>query len=164
MALQNITYTNKATMNENASIPAINKCQASDMNEIKSVVNNNANALADYVKEQGTTTAGGTTWTYIKWNSGRVDLYATGSKTGMTIATASGGTYYNTNAKLTLTLPYSLSSVLYIGVQEIGPRSSGIWAYASTISGTTLTTEFRSFAAINSNGACGCNYHLVGTI
>ena len=71
---------------------------------------------------------------------------------------------YNTNAKLTLTLPYSLSSVLYIGVQEIGPRSSGIWAYASTISGTTLTTEFRSFAAINSNGACGCNYHLVGTI
>ena len=36
-----ITYADKSTMNENSSIPAINKCQASDMNEIKSVVNNN---------------------------------------------------------------------------------------------------------------------------
>lgn len=37
-----ITYSDKATMNENSSIPAINKVQASDMNEIKSVVNSNA--------------------------------------------------------------------------------------------------------------------------
>lgn len=36
-----ITYTDKATMNENASVPAINKVQASDMNEIKNVVNTN---------------------------------------------------------------------------------------------------------------------------
>lgn len=36
-----ITYTNKATMNENASIPAINKCQATDMNSIKNAVNEN---------------------------------------------------------------------------------------------------------------------------
>ncbi len=36
-----ITYTDKVTMNENADIPAINKCQAADMNEIKSVVNEN---------------------------------------------------------------------------------------------------------------------------
>ena len=36
-----ITYADKSTMNTNSSIPATNKCQASDMNEIKSVVNNN---------------------------------------------------------------------------------------------------------------------------
>ena len=36
-----ITYANKSTMNENASVPAINKVQASDMNEIKNVVNTN---------------------------------------------------------------------------------------------------------------------------
>jgi hypothetical protein len=115
----------------------------------------------DYVTEQGTSGV----WTYIKWKSGRVDLYGSGSKTGMTIATASAGTYYNVNAKLTLTLPFALSSVLYIGVQETAPRSSGVWAYGTSISGTTLTTEFRTFAAINnSTGSCGCAYHIVGTI
>lgn len=36
-----ITYDDKISINENADIPAINKCQASDMNEIKQVVNEN---------------------------------------------------------------------------------------------------------------------------
>ena len=36
-----ITYTDKVTMNENADIPAINKVKATDMNEIKSVINEN---------------------------------------------------------------------------------------------------------------------------
>ena len=36
-----ITYTDKVTMNENPNIPAINKVQATDMNEIKTVVNSN---------------------------------------------------------------------------------------------------------------------------
>ncbi len=36
-----ITYTDKVTMNENASVPAINKVRAADMNEIKNVVNEN---------------------------------------------------------------------------------------------------------------------------
>lgn len=38
-----ITYVDKVTMNENPDIPAINKCQAADMNEIKTVVNENDN-------------------------------------------------------------------------------------------------------------------------
>ena len=37
-----ITYADKSTMNANANVPAVNKVQASDMNEIKSVVNLNA--------------------------------------------------------------------------------------------------------------------------
>ena len=36
-----ITYDDKISINENADIPAINKCQASDMNEIKNVINEN---------------------------------------------------------------------------------------------------------------------------
>jgi hypothetical protein len=47
MAVQTITYDNKVTLNENSSIADINKCQASDMNEIKAVVNNNANLMGD---------------------------------------------------------------------------------------------------------------------
>jgi hypothetical protein len=45
MAIQKITYSNKAYINENASIAATNKVQATDMNEIKSVVNNNADLI-----------------------------------------------------------------------------------------------------------------------
>lgn len=36
-----ITYANKTFVNQNANVPAINKVQDSDMNEIKSVVNSN---------------------------------------------------------------------------------------------------------------------------
>lgn len=36
-----ITYANKVTLNENTGVDAVNKCRAVDMNEIKSVVNEN---------------------------------------------------------------------------------------------------------------------------
>ena len=50
MAVQTITYDDKQYLNQNADIPATNKVQDTDMNEIKSVVNNNATIL------QGATT------------------------------------------------------------------------------------------------------------
>lgn len=45
MAIQTITYGDKSYLNELPDIPATNKVQDVDMNEIKSVVNNNANEL-----------------------------------------------------------------------------------------------------------------------
>ena len=45
MAVQTITYDDKSYINLNADIPATNKVQDTDMNEIKSVVNNNASEL-----------------------------------------------------------------------------------------------------------------------
>lgn len=45
MAITKITYSNKVDLNENTSIANINKVMASDMNEIKTVVNTNANTL-----------------------------------------------------------------------------------------------------------------------
>ena len=42
MAVQTITYEDKQYLNQNADIPATNKVQDVDMNEIKAVVNNNA--------------------------------------------------------------------------------------------------------------------------
>lgn len=51
MAVSTITYSDKTALNVNADIPDINKVKADDMNEIKSVVNNNAselNNLIDY--------------------------------------------------------------------------------------------------------------------
>lgn len=42
--MDKITYATKSYINENSSVPASNKVQAVDMNEIKTVVNNNADA------------------------------------------------------------------------------------------------------------------------
>lgn len=47
MAVQTITYGDKSYLNQNADIPATNKVQDTDMNEIKSVVNNNANETSN---------------------------------------------------------------------------------------------------------------------
>lgn len=43
--MSKITYTNKVALNENADIPNVNKITDSDMNEIKTVVNNNDDEL-----------------------------------------------------------------------------------------------------------------------
>ena len=47
MAVKTITYGDKSYLNQNAEIPATNKVQDTDMNEIKSVVNNNALELTN---------------------------------------------------------------------------------------------------------------------
>lgn len=61
MAVQTITYGDKSYLNENADIPATNKVQDTDMNEIKSVVNNNANILQ-----------GETTYSLNEINTGKI--------------------------------------------------------------------------------------------
>lgn len=43
--MSKITYTNKVAINENADIPNVNKVTDDDMNEIKTVVNNNDDEL-----------------------------------------------------------------------------------------------------------------------
>ena len=53
--MQTITYDAKSYINENPSVPASNKVQASDMNEIKNVVNANANATHKWVSVGDTT-------------------------------------------------------------------------------------------------------------
>ena len=42
-----IQFENKVALNENANIPDVNKCKATDMNEIKSVVNGNDDLVGD---------------------------------------------------------------------------------------------------------------------
>lgn len=100
--MSKITYTNKVDLYEDTSIADINKVKASDMNEIKTVVNNNddtttnnTNAIGtladlsttnkdnlvnainelsvDYIVEQGTSDI----WSYRKWNSGLVECWTT---------------------------------------------------------------------------------------
>lgn len=58
MAIQKIEYQNKVSIQDDPEVPEINKVTDSNMNEIKSVVNNNADILEDidlsdyYTKEE----------------------------------------------------------------------------------------------------------------
>ena len=45
--MSKITYADKEILYINADVPAINKCQTSDMNEIKQVVNENDNKVGE---------------------------------------------------------------------------------------------------------------------
>lgn len=45
MAIQTITYSDKTALNSNSGVADANKVNATDMNEIKSVTNNNASEL-----------------------------------------------------------------------------------------------------------------------
>lgn len=47
MAVQTITYDDKSYLNQNSDIADVNKVNDSDMNEIKTVVNNNATELTN---------------------------------------------------------------------------------------------------------------------
>ena len=57
MAVQTITYEDKQYLNQNADIPATNKVQDTDMNEIKSVVNNNSSELSTVFSNMQVVTA-----------------------------------------------------------------------------------------------------------
>lgn len=52
-----ITYADKTAMNVNSSVPDINKVNASDMNEIKLVVNNNYTELLNAINDKNIMTA-----------------------------------------------------------------------------------------------------------
>ena len=62
-----ITYDNKSYLNQNGSVPNVNKVNDTDMNEIKTVVNTNYDAMIDelYYKANDTFevgSSGGTTY------------------------------------------------------------------------------------------------------
>lgn len=52
MAVQTITYDNKQYLNQNTSIADVNKINDTDMNEIKSVVNNNAIEVTNIINAE----------------------------------------------------------------------------------------------------------------
>lgn len=57
-----INYADKVALNSNSGIADINKCNATDMNEIKKALNN-------YVQTGWYTGKTGTTYTYVSWNA-----------------------------------------------------------------------------------------------
>lgn len=162
-----INYNDKQFLYQTADIPAENKVNDVDMNEIKEVVNDNdddfnafKSDIDDYVTGRYNNGAG---WAWTVWKSGRVELTGRVQHTGLSMTTQSAGTYYgqnNTGTKTT-TLPVTLASQHLILTAEAGSRSSGVYVYNANASGNTVTTEFRAFAS-STNASCGVWYYIVG--
>lgn len=119
MAVQTITYEDKQYLNQNADIPAINKVQDIDMNEIKSIVNNNANELNNLFS--GNLYSTNETNTYKIWINGKQiyrKIIITGALpkasnksiphniTNLETIISLKGIAYNPTADITYTLPH----------------------------------------------------------
>ena len=84
MAINTITYANKSAIYTNASIPDANKVNDTDMNEIKTVVNDNATLMGDLATLNTTTKSsivgavnevlGYLSWTFVDSKTGTASI------------------------------------------------------------------------------------------
>ena len=85
-----ITYADKSAMNVNSSVPNVNKVNASDMNEIKSVVNGNYNEVGNITNL--TTTDKSSVVNAINENESEINTLKNGGE--WTAITSTWGTLY----------------------------------------------------------------------
>lgn len=143
------------------NIGTLSNLETTTKTDVVSALNEVNGKAADYVIETGTTDG----WKWIKWNSGLVELTKYIQYSGLILTTASNGTYYGSgsNGTKTETLPFTFNSYDFIGYQEQPSRASSVYVYAASISGSTLSTEFRAHASMN-NVTCGVRYYIRGNI
>lgn len=70
-----ITYDDKVAINENSQVADINKVTASDMNEIKNIVNQNANDLDDVINNKITEIGSNNNGTWRKYANGDMECW-----------------------------------------------------------------------------------------
>ena len=156
MAVQTITYADKTALNLNPDVDAVNKCQATDLNEIKSVVNNNANELSDVIVS-GT----GTNGSYIKFTDGTMICYGTMTIPGGTW-TASGSGYFVDKTGLGLQFPEAFVSVPSVTATC---TNDGIYCIVASliVSATAITGgSFARFTQANSSYSMIIYYQAIG--
>ncbi len=108
MAINTIGYVNKVALNTNPDVADINKVTDDDMNEIKSVVNANANLQGDLSDLETPTTTDlvgainsvvvsgtGANGSYIKYSDGTMICYNTQTFTNVSCTSAWGSIYTN---------------------------------------------------------------------
>lgn len=140
MAVQLLTYDDKSFLNENPSIADVNKVNDTDMNEIKSVVNNNANELNNlmpttlYTNENGS--AGSLT---LNDNISNYSFYEIiYSREKQAYSSLRMPTNFTTN--ITLSVFHYLSNISRIYFSNIN------------ISGTSLTRNYSRYINIIATG------------
>jgi hypothetical protein len=139
-----ITYANKEFINENANIPAINKVQDTDLNEIKTVVNGLVSDTYSTDAEQSYSC------NYI--NSRITTLYTnnSGSNTDITLSdSVSNYSYlevygYNNAVGGSIYTKYDVSSGQDLSLFTVGTNGSQTRLVTTvyTVSGTTLTVKY----------------------
>lgn len=108
--MSKITYTDKVTMNENPNVADVNKVKASDMNEIKQVVNENAETLTNlqdqlldkiypigsYYETSNTSFDPNVTWggTWVNDSKGRVTVALDDRDADFNTISKTGGSKY----------------------------------------------------------------------
>lgn len=143
MAIQNISYGDKTDLNT-TSVPDANKVKASDMNEIKTVVNNNANLqypVGSVITNDSSTNPGSTlggTWVQVPCHA-LIESGSISNSSGITLGLAQYRLYANgdlevfgytqahtlTHATLVqsnITLPYTTQS----GVVNVSLAYGGV--------------------------------------
>lgn len=151
-----ITYNTKVALNENQSIADENKVKADDMNEIKSVVNDNYTELSarGYIEESGSNANG----SYIKYSDGTMICYKTLTGT-IDISTAWGSLYTSAALDLGVWAANFISRpAIMINTQNqsgtqfmLGGAPNGSIGSASSVGSTTL---------IRPNSRTGAAYQL----
>lgn len=145
-----ITYADKVALNVNSNIADINKVNASDMNEIKQVVNDNANTLDNKISNTyGISQTEGYSQEYI--NGLQTPIVSTvGNITFMKI-----GHIVIMNGKLpsnaqegTVTLPYTTKYYFGFGFTGYFPANGNTQAYGYAVAEAGSTTlKYRASAA-----------------
>ena len=146
MSITKITYTDKQQLNANASVNAVNKCQATDMNEIKTVVNTNADLQGD-LASLGTSVK---TDLVSAINEVRTDLInATKSDNTGYIAVDTTTDTISVNANTTYQVQKDVSKTGYtpIGAIQIDVSNNGLTINKWSIYGNTLYARFYNFTS-----------------
>ena len=145
MAVQTITYGDKSYLNENIDIPATNKVQDIDMNEIKSVVNNNANEFTENINLQKT--------------------YATNSYAGAAIPGSAnafnGFNIFNSYGNLTtssngITIGSGINGILVSGLVELQNATNNYNLVSAGLMKNGTVIESALTELRNSNGTQSC--------
>ena len=122
-----ITYENKVKINDNPNIPDINKVTDADMNEIKSVVNENYQELTNLISN-GTG--------YVKYNDGTLICYG---------KTQSAKISHNNEYQEIITLPENYLSNDFVVLTSITSGGAG-WGNVIVRGGSTSSNTIRIIA------------------
>lgn len=112
----------------------------------------------DYVVEKGTNNS----WNYKKWSDRTFEAWAQFNATGLTLNTASAGTYYSSSGLKNFALPSFTSTITIVLAKEVASMSSGIWIYTAQRNGSNLQVNYRAHASV-SNGVCNGCFYIRGT-
>ena len=158
MAITKIQYDNKVAINIDSTIPDINKCNASDLNEIKSVVNNNADEIptktSDLTNDSGYITKDVNDLTnYVK----KTD-YATSIKSGVIYAEPQSGFMIGPTGKpYPVTMSYSdytsLTNTYFISKGTLENVISGKGLIDKNVNNLTNYTLSSSLSSVATSGS-----------